>query len=476
MSLFNQQMDRVQAQLTGLTTGRKLFWGCLLAVVIVGGIWWGRADRQVAWEPVLDQPLDATQLAQITTYLSSKAVPFKDETGKVLVPADRKIQVLAELLYEDLLPGNTEAGFDAITRTSIFDSSSKVNQLYTNAKRLTLQNIIGRFPGVKKATVLIDPTSEQHINGSVTPSALVDIQTRGGIKNSRQLATAAVNAVTGAQSNLPRDKVQVNIDGAPVRTTIDPNELASDEKLERIQQREQVYVAKVRQQLSFIPDALISVTVNIADRPKAARPTTRRSDGLIANTGTSLSSPRKDFETVASASVAVPRSYFVKLYTRSNPKLAEPGDGLLQPVIDAELDKIRRLVRTTLGIRSDDEVTVASYSDQQPALVGVGTQTAATPVSLLLSNRTTQAAIAITGIMLLVVAPLLLWRPKTVGASVSSRPIHAALLSPHPEDFADDEYMEDGDEPSERYAEHETIAQDSPDATANVLEKWMRQQ
>jgi flagellar biosynthesis/type III secretory pathway M-ring protein FliF/YscJ len=476
MSLFNQQMDRVHAQLTGLTTGRKLFWGCLLAAVIAGGIWWGRTERQVAWEPVLDQPVDATQLAQITTYLSGKAVPFKDEAGKVLVPADRKIQVLAELLYEDLLPGNTDSTFDAIAKTSIFDSSSKVNQLYLNAKQERLRNIIGRFPGVRIATVLIDPTSEQHINGSITPSALVDIQTRGGVKNSRQLATAAVNAVTGAQSNLPRDKVQVAIDGAFVRTTIDPNELASDEKLERIQQREQIYVAKVRKQLSFIPDALISVTVNIADRPKPSRPTTRRSDGLIANTGTTISSPRKDIETVTSASVAIPRSYFVKIYTRSNPKIADPSDGLLQPIIDVELDKIRRLVRTTLGIHSDDEVTVASYVDQQPALITVGTQTASAPVTLLLSNRTTQAAIAITGIMLLVVAPLLLRRQKPVGASVSSRPIHAALLSPRSEDFADEEYAEDGDEPDDHYAELGTVAHDSPDATANVLEKWMRQQ
>jgi flagellar biosynthesis/type III secretory pathway M-ring protein FliF/YscJ len=476
MSLFNQQMERVQSQLTGLTTGRKLFWGCLLAAVIAGGIWWGRTERQVAWEPVLDQPLDATQLAQITTYLAGKNVPFRDEASRVMVPADRKIQVLADLLYEDLLPSNTEPGFDAIAKTSIFDSSSKVDRLYTQAKRLTLQNVIGRFPGVKKATVLIDPTSEQHINGSVTPSALVDIQTRGGVKNSRQLATAAVNAVMGAQSNLPRDKVQVTIDGAPVRTTVDPNELASDEQLERVQQREQVYVAKVRKQLSFVPDALISVTVRLPGPAKAPRATTHRSDGLIANTPVALSVARKDVETVTSASVAVPRSYFVKIYMRSNPKLTEPSDGLLQPVIDAELDKIRKLVRTTLGIRSDDDVTVASYVDPQPAVMTVGTQTAAAPMTMLLSNRITQVAIGMMGVMLLIVAPLLLLRkPRPHGATVSSRPIHAALLSPPADDFSDEQFAED-DESGDRYDELGTIAQDAPDATANLLEKWVRQQ
>src|SRR4051812_14373339 len=112
MSLFNQQMERVQSQLTGLTTGRKIFWGCLLAAVIAGGIWWGRNERQVALEPVLDQPVDATQLAQITTFLSGKNVPFRDEAGRVMVPADRKMQVVADLLYEDLLPNGSEPGFE----------------------------------------------------------------------------------------------------------------------------------------------------------------------------------------------------------------------------------------------------------------------------------------------------------------------------------------------------------------------------
>jgi flagellar biosynthesis/type III secretory pathway M-ring protein FliF/YscJ len=471
MSFFNQQIERVQAQLTNLPAGRKLLWGCLLAAVIAGGVLWGRMPRSVAWEPVLDQPLDSSELTQITTYLSGAGVPFRNNGAKVLVPSDRKMQVLADLLYQDLLPSNTESGFDAIAKTSIWDSSAKIDHLYTRAKEIALQNVIGRFPGVRKATVLIDPTSEQHINGSVTPSALVDIQTRGDVRNTHRLAVAAANAVTGAQSNLARNKVQVTIDGAPVQTTLDPSELASDERLERTQQREQFYVSKLRKQLSFIPDALISVSVKLNDdsHPAASTQSTR---GLIANLGAVLGASRGNAETVASASVAVPRSYFVKIYQTRGQTLAEPTDGVLQPVIDAELDKIRHLVRTTLAIDSDDDVTVASYYDKQPAPPPAArTQTASASISMLMSNRIVQVAMGLTALLLLVVAPLALRSPRPHGATVSSRPIHAALLAPPASDFEDDELA--ADDYDEDSSEPPALMDESPDAMAHLVERWI---
>ncbi|HEX8525225.1 MAG TPA: hypothetical protein VF669_23440 [Tepidisphaeraceae bacterium] len=480
MSLFNEQLDRVQSQLISLSTGRKIFWGCLLAAVIAAGIFWQRNDRQVAWEPVLDQALDATQLAQISSHLSEKQVPFRSSENRIMVPADRKFQILADLLYEDLLPNNTESGFDALAKTSIWDSSSKVERMYIHVKEQQLRNVISRFPGVKKATVVIDPTSEQHINGSVTPSALVDIQTKSGARNARQLATAAVNVVTGAQSNLTRDKVQVTIDGAPVRSTIDPNQMASDEQIERTQQREQFYVAKVRKQLAFVPDALISVTVQLpmpAARKAMSSAATQGAGDVVANMGVTLAAKR-DVEQVTSASVAVPRSYFMSIYLRANPNAPDPSDGVLQPIIDAELTNIRKLVRNTLGIRNEDDVTVASYVDQQPLTApGNAVQTAAAPLTMLMYNRTVQIAVGLSALMLLVIAPLLLLRrPKPVGASVSSRPIHAALLSPRGEDYADEDFgEEDADQPMGHYPDVQALVQDSPDATATLLEKWINQ-
>jgi len=327
MNSLNDRIDRVSSHITGLTAGRKLIFGLLAVGVIAGGLWWSRLPVAVAMEPVLDRALEEQQLAQVTKYLSGHGIAFRTDKGKVLVPADRKMQVLADLLYEDLLPSDTESSFDAIIKqASIWDSPAKLDRMYLRAKEATLMNVIGRFPGVRKATVLIDPTSEEHINGSVTPSALVDIQTRGGVKNTRQLAMAAVNAVTGAQSNLARDKVQVTIDGAPYQLGEEPADAAAAEMLDMVQQREQMYVGKVRQQLAFIPDALVSVSLNL---PQANVVSAR------ATTQESVAPQPEQTLPVLTASVAIPRSYFVKLYQRSNPKTSDPADGLLQLVIDS---------------------------------------------------------------------------------------------------------------------------------------------
>jgi len=502
--MINQQhIDRVHARFSGFSTTRKSLLGILAVAVVAGGVWYSRfstADSRM--EPVLDQPLEPTQLALVTAHLGSRQIPFKTEGGKVLVAADQKLQVLADLLYEDLLPTNTEPGFDAMVKPSIWDTNTKLDHMYLLGKQKTLQAVIGRFPGVRKATVLIDPTSEQRIGGgAVTPTALVDIQTRGGggaLKNSRQLALAAVNVVTGAQSNLARDKVQVTIDGAPCRITDEREAYASAELLERLQQREQLYVAKVRQQLAFIPDALISVSVDVPqDQPAQtnsaiarAASATQASATLVANTGrkltaapASVAAARRDAEAAAvlSASVAVPRSYFVRIYQRANPKISEPSDGILQPIIDSELDKIRKLVKTCLAIKSEDDVTVESYYDFIPAAAPT-TETASVPLGVLLTSRVSQIAIGVTGLITLVSLPLmLLLRRKTPNpAMVSSRPIHAALLNPRriddfESDYADGDRDDDADGSGADDPQHqlEHLAADDPDAAASVVERWI---
>jgi flagellar biosynthesis/type III secretory pathway M-ring protein FliF/YscJ len=479
MKSFNANIDRVHAQLIGLSNGRKLLLGVLTAAVVAGGIWWGRLPAQQVMEPVLDQQLEPAQLAQITSHLSGKGVAFKLDAGKVLVSADKKLEVLADLLYEDLLPNNTESGFDAVIKqSSIWDSGTKLDHMYTRAKEVTLQSVISRFPGVKKATVLIDPTSEQHINGSVTPSALVDIQTRGQVKNARQLATAAVNAVLGAQSNLSRTKVQVTIDGAPCRILEGKQELAEIELQERIQQREQACVSKVRQQLSFIPDALISVS--IPDAQPVTATATHASDTLVANTGSAApAAQHAEVEAVMTASVAVPRSYFVKIYNRSNQKLTDPGDGLLQPLIDLELEKIRKLVKSCLAIRSDDDVTVECYHDLLPSAPMLATTaTASMPIMMLVSRHTREVGIGAASVVALLLIPLLLRRGKPQASAVSSRPIHAALFNPRHYDELENERVEeiedvDAHEPARQL---QAVVQDDPDAAANLVERWISEQ
>jgi len=309
------------------------------------------------------------------------------------------------------------------------------------------------------------------------------------VKNRRQLALAVVNAVTGAQSNLSREKVQVTIDGAPCRPSDEREAYASIELAENLQRREQSCVAKVRQQLAFIPDALITVTVQIPEAEANAnigRAATQASATIAANTGRRLTAAAPvsrreiDAAAVVSASIAVPRSYFVKIYNRSNPKLAEPSDGILQPIIDSELDKIRKLVRSCLSIKNEDDVTVESYYDFSPVLATPTTETASSLplLALLMGSRNAQIALGVMALFTFIVLPLMLIvRRRPQPSMVSSRPIHAALLAPQRlEDFENDQEFDDSDDPEtgdQHRFQLEDLAAEDPNAAAEVVQRWM---
>jgi hypothetical protein len=448
MSL-GQKISRAAAR---LSAGTRF----LLALTLVAGVALAiilpRLHPRVAMEPAITQHLEPNELAQITTYLSGKSIPFKTEGDKLLVPADKKLEVLADLLYEDLLPGNTDDGFDAMFKQmSFWDSGSKLDHMYIRGKELTLRNIISRFPGVKKATVLIDPTSEQHIGGSVTPSALVDIQTRGNVKNVKRLATAAANAVLGAQSNLSRDKVQINIDGIPRRITDGDESPEPSEILAQREQQEQAYVAKLRKQLAFIPDALISVSFEPTEPVEAA-----------ATTQAAVASAREQRQLTLCASVAVPRSYFVRIYRSATPGAADPTDGILQPIIDNELPRIRKLVKNCLAIRSEDDVTVESYYDAVPPTLPL-TRSASMPLLDLLRGHTREASIAGSVVLGLIITSLLL-RRSPGSSSTIGQPLATTLL------LADQVTQDDDDDPAPQ--------NDQGDAHryAQLIQNWVAQE
>src|SRR5439155_5906966 len=86
-------------------------------------------------------------------------------------------------------------------------------------------------------------------------------------------------------------------------------------------------------------------------------------------------------ETVRSASVVVPRSYFVALYMRANRKQQEPDDALLQPVVDAHLARIRGLVKNALGLERDGEVTVEPYDDDATIIATAAPTAAPAPLA-----------------------------------------------------------------------------------------------
>jgi len=530
MNNFILKFDRLQRALAELSPARRLLAGTLVAVMLATGVW---AISRVAsssspselaggaMEPVLDQTFPEADIARIVKHLDAKGVEHKIENGKVLVAASERLDVLSDLFYAGILGGGNgkSSGFDAMVKQmTAWDPPSKTDKMFNRYREEKVEEVIGRYPGVRKTTVVIDPTNERHLGGeSIVPTAMVDIQTRGeGAANPRQLSQAAVNVLTGVIANLSRDRVRVTIDGATFNSSdaLAAGSVSSGELSERKQKAEQLHVAKVRQLLSYIPgDVLVSVSVDLDvpagadDVDQSAKPQADNAE-VVANAvpvipDATKTTPPLRTESVRSASVAVPRTYFVKIYRRANSGTQEPTDALLQPVVDAYSLKIRNLVKNALGLDHDDAVTVEQYDDALPSAVDAAVAasstvapsaaaatagTAAPPVAAITRNLNAYAreiAFVTLGAVIVTALSLIVRRrnPRPVMVDAHGRQ-HVGgdpeIINGTLNDVADDDMSDDdrgyGGDPHQLFRRVRDMAQDHPDDAARVLRSWIYQQ
>ncbi|MGH7214590.1 MAG: flagellar M-ring protein FliF C-terminal domain-containing protein [Tepidisphaeraceae bacterium] len=435
MDFLKQQFDRIQDQLKGLSASQRMLTDCLVAIMVLTVMWWGRWAGEAELEPILNQTFTEAEVSQITAQLAGKGIKYRVAGDKILVPADRKFEVLADLGYARLLPQDTKAGFDEIVKNmSPWDPHSKTEMWMNRAKESTLAQVIRRWPNVQNADVMIDPTTKRMIDGSIQPSAVVNVTMNRGVKPDKHLIHAAADIVTGAQAGISRGNIKVVIDGVSYDAGDKNKPLAqSGEIVELIQMHERHYSQKIAEQLSFIRGVMVSVTVDLNvktrhERERVVDPknvvqketeTSSRTDetnsepapvgepGALPNVSLDVGGGGgqtqtatvdenktkfmvdhgvKEIETqtpagsatVVGASVRVPRSFFVQIYRSANPAMTkEPDELLLAPLIDAEMTKIKQHVMACTGLSNPDSVKADPYFDVMP-MMAVGEAALAT--------------------------------------------------------------------------------------------------
>lgn len=422
MDFIKSQLERIQQQLSALSATQKMLTVALAVIMVMTLLYWGKYAGSPEMTPLLDQPFAASDIARVTSAIAAKGIDYKVSGDRVLVPADKKMEVLADLGYQQMLPHDTTSGFDEMVKQmSLWESPTVEKERFNRAKEITLSQIISRFPEVQSAQVIVDPTQQRLIGDNVQPSATVYISMKDGRKPSQKLVYAAADVVAGAQAGLPRNRVAVIVDGMsyPVASK-DDDGFIPDDILQLVQANEHRYVQKIQNMLSFIPGALVSVTVDLntvtrqqqateVDPKKIASAPVQESNsttethsaapssaepGVVANTGISIdgsgdasaqnSSTTEKNETSYSvemsktvttskmpagtatpvaAAVRVPRSFFVKLFKTRNPDAKAPDDAALKPIIDAELSNIRDVVMGCTALKDPASVTVETYPD-----------------------------------------------------------------------------------------------------------------
>src|SRR2546430_14848626 len=266
METIRQQLARLQAQFAALSASQRMLATSLLAIMVMTLIWWAKYAGTAEMEPVSAQPMTGEELVAIQTKLSAVNIPNIASGANILVPADRKVQAIAVLASEKMLPRDNKGGFeDIISKLSPFDSESTKQKVWNAGLQQNLEQIICAMPGVDTCRVIIDPTSRERIEGSVYPSASVAVRMHPPSKGDAKLADAIGYLVSGSNSALNKSRVNIVIEGKPF-PLLDRSEnplAASGDIAERQAAEESRYEQKIAKALSNFGDVIATVRVKI---------------------------------------------------------------------------------------------------------------------------------------------------------------------------------------------------------------------
>jgi flagellar biosynthesis/type III secretory pathway M-ring protein FliF/YscJ len=405
----------------------------LIAVMVLTMLYWGKYAGNAEMVSVLgDQVLTDDDIGPIDKQLELTGVPHSVAAGKVMVPADRKSEILADLMFARVLPSDTHSAFETMSKTlNPFTPNTEREATYTEATAMELSELIGRFPGVSSARVIINSKNITRIEGGIPPSATVILTTKGDAAHIKDLVRACADGVAHAVSGLTPSQISVIVNGASIKVPdSDSDSLAiSGDLMDLREKREAMLEQKIRNEFMFIDGLTVSVNCDVENRTMdeksdaydktkslvqpekinsltqdtvSAAPTSHE-PGASANTGSNgpvsldgsqggpagpantMNSEKNETtnqifpghtaiethipagkDSVLSATVRVPLSYFTAIYKRTNPKAPDPSDAVVNAFNAAELAKIREGVKTVIGLKSEADLSVDTYADIAP--------------------------------------------------------------------------------------------------------------
>ena len=467
MDFLKAQLDRIQAQLTALTATQKMLTASLLAIMVITIVLWGRYAGEAEMAPLLDQSFSPAEVGQIQQHLHDRNIRISVAGDKIIVPADQRMSILADLTYRRMMPSNTSSGFDEIIRQiSPWDSEEKEGRIWNHGKEAVLSRLIGMYPDVAQANVVIDPTNVSRIEGSVLPSATVFITLQEGKQSSQRLVDAAAAAVAGAQSGLDIDRIKVIVDGLTHKAHDGSSDPLSEapELLATARAYANAAEESVRKVYGTIPGFFVSVTVKLnltsvqTDKKEfdakntvqktdnslderdeisgpptsgadtSAQPNTELSVGIaptrappgqtqtheklqehsqifVPETHTVSKTPSGEPTTVG-ATVRVPLSHFAILFRSMEPSIKEPTYKQMQPFIEKELSKMRQGVANCVML-DPTKVAIDVYPDSPLNLPAPAVAGSVPSVSMLIGGHTKEMALAGLALMSLFMASMM---------------------------------------------------------------------
>lgn len=449
MEFLKRNLTQIQAQLGGMSFATRWLIGSLVVILILVGamlVWWGGAADMV--------PIDGVASGspgEVVAALKNDGIDAQLVGGKVVVPVNQRHEAVGALSRSGHLDPNAHVAFDRLMADDgggWMLSSTEKDRKYLMAKGQFLSAVIGSFPNVDTASVILDKPEANGFGVShIDPSASVMITMRTGSKVSRKMADTLIHMVASAVAGLSEQHVTVSDTiNSQSFAAADPDAIDSMANLEATLSSERLHKQKIEEVLRSWDGVMVAVKIVTShvlreelqetayEKPQISLSETEErvsknvvdagEPGVRPNVGSSIdgaggsgtettenrtteqfSAPlptRKSLQRIAgneirkiNVSVVVPRSYYVRVFKAQNPEGEAPADSDLQAIIASEEKKITDLVTPQI-VSSDKEmkpgeISVVMAYDQaylEPAVAGVGGGLGA-----VMSSETTQTGL-----------------------------------------------------------------------------------
>jgi flagellar biosynthesis/type III secretory pathway M-ring protein FliF/YscJ len=561
MDALKAQFERIRQQLAALTATQKMLVVALIAVMVLTMLYWGRYAGNAEMVSLLgDQTLAEDDIGPIVQQLKLQDIPYRVDTGnKVMVPTERQNEILATLMFARALPSDTHSAFETMSKTlNPFTGNTEREAAYTQATATELSSLIGRFPGVTYAHVVINSKNEIRIEDSIPPSASVFVSTRSDPEHIKQLVRACADGVAHAVSGLTPGQISVIVNGAPMKVPDTDNDVATDAQDLR-KAREAELEQKIRGEFRYIEGLTVSVncdvdmrdvreetqtfdknkTLNLQETDKTTKEDTQTSSpvshepGASPNTGiagtngsisldgssaggaapqNTISKETEDStnhifpastnthvhtpagkDSVQSATVRVPMSYFASAYKLKTHKSGDPAEADLAAFSSAEMTSIRDGVKNIIGLKSDADLSVDSYADVPVDLaMATGPSTPAATLTTV-SGHAREIGVAVLAVVSLLMMAMMVRKstpPPLVMPSVGQGTAAAAAARAEMNSLGSGESVagevgaggstldgmemdEDAVRTQQMLDQVSTMVKENPDGAAALVKRWL---
>ncbi|QOJ01289.1 MAG: hypothetical protein HRU70_12660 [Phycisphaeraceae bacterium] len=206
----------------------------------------------------------ASDQERAKSYLAGAGVDHAMRDGAVMVPADRKDRVLAQLTQAKALPRDSAGFFKSLVESQHWSHTRQQNdQLYVAALKSELDRIISEMPGVDSASVMIDVPEPVGLGAQVRrPTASVMVFTSGGGPLEQKTVDAIAYLVGGSKAGLTPERVRV-IDPKGQRKATSEHEAVPTTYLEHAARVENDTREKLSDLLGYIPGVVVAVTAQV---------------------------------------------------------------------------------------------------------------------------------------------------------------------------------------------------------------------